>query len=299
MWAKISTQARHLVTRCLVLKADERITAAEILQHPFIKALGSICEGDFEKDIGSFSQLSMNEMNSVPENEQENSNERENFMHPLQNQNQTMNQQTMIQQPIPNQSSPGIMISNNHHHMNTLHYATNVGLTNGRVQVQANVNAVMPMPTPNVAQQCRNMQHQLQQPSDSYKLKQLNLQAGNNSQQKILARKIAQKQGLQGLQGEMKIAMFNNFENKNDNNTTKITDDHDLALDPDHAATDSTILLFKEFTKVLQEYPEFQLNADQLEMLDAIEKNSQDTSNDANTKLAELLIDQDSGHGVQ
>jgi hypothetical protein len=187
------------------------------------------------------------------------------------------------------------MISNNHHHLNTppaTHIAHGCGL-NGRVQVQANVSAVMPMP--NVAQQCNFMQ--LQQPSDSYKLKQLNLQAGNqkNSQQEILAnkalaRKIAQKRGLQ-LQGE--IAMFN----KNDNNTTKITDDHDQLVG--HAATDSTILLkLKEFNKVLQEYPEFQLNADQLEMLDAIEKNSQDTSN-ANTKLAELLIDQDSGHGVQ
>lgn len=54
IWDSISKQAKHLVTRCLTYCADDRITAAEILEHPFIKALERI-DGNEDKEIGSLS----------------------------------------------------------------------------------------------------------------------------------------------------------------------------------------------------------------------------------------------------
>lgn len=44
IWQNISYQAKHLVMRCLTARADERISAEEILLHPFIKALDSKIE---------------------------------------------------------------------------------------------------------------------------------------------------------------------------------------------------------------------------------------------------------------
>lgn len=270
IWSSISNQAKHLVSRCLMYNAEERITAAEILEHPFIKALGNIGENEEEREeIGILSRHinSQLSMDSVPE------------------QDEPMAQTMRFNNP-PNQ--PGSTHQANHQASQQLR------ATGAPLQVQAarpalhnfNVHAIV-----NPMQQCTMSECNIQ-PSDSYKLKQRPAVPTNALAASATAR------------GEMKIAtaMIDDIVNSNICgqvlNTKKMTDEEEeiegLKLehlemifdDLDQATT------LKEFLKVLQENPEFQLTADQLAMLDVIE-------NPPDTKLAELLIDQDSGHGIQ
>jgi hypothetical protein len=137
-----------------------------------------------------------------------------------------------------------------------------------------------------------NMQPCMMPLSDSFKLKQLNAVPTNNT---LAAAATAR--------GQMKIAMIDDSNvpvnttcspySEKVLNTKKMTDEeeHLEHLESFEMNVDDPTTL-KEFLRVLQEYPEFQLNEDQLANLEIIE-------NPPDHKLAELLIDQDSGHGLQ
>jgi len=64
IWASICPQAKHLVTRCLTLEAEDRITAAQILEHPFIRALADL---GTDQEIGSLSRTIDHHLNVAAE----------------------------------------------------------------------------------------------------------------------------------------------------------------------------------------------------------------------------------------